>query len=237
MGREIKRVALNFDWPLGEVWEGYVNPHYKKCEACDGSGSTSAMLRLEELVRLILLSGSDAIRGKCHPYFGEMFALCRTQGVTPSPDMIELTTGLAGRGPSGLGHDACDAWAATGKIVKAAGLQPKWGRCPTCKGDGIDPAMRRKHAHWRPKEPPKGKGWQVWETVSEGSPVTPVYPTPEALASYLAESGDLWDQKRGEGGWGIERARAFCEVGWVPTFATSGGQLLAAKDIALELGK
>ena len=27
------------------------------------------------------------------------------------------------------------------------------------------------------REPPIGDGWQVWETVSEGSPVTPVFAT------------------------------------------------------------
>lgn len=35
------------------------------------------------------------------------------------------------------------------------------------------------------REPPSGEGWQVWETVSEGSPVTPVFPTAESLARQL----------------------------------------------------
>lgn len=26
MGRELKRVPLDFDWPLGKVWRGYVRP-------------------------------------------------------------------------------------------------------------------------------------------------------------------------------------------------------------------
>lgn len=41
MGREVKRVALNFDWPVNKVWEGYKNPHLKDrhtCHNCDGSG-------------------------------------------------------------------------------------------------------------------------------------------------------------------------------------------------------
>jgi len=44
-------------------------------------------------------------------------------------------------------------------------------------------------------DPPSGEGWQVWEKVSEGSPVTPVFPTAEALAKYLSTVGDLWHQK------------------------------------------
>lgn len=42
MGREVKRVALNFDWPMKKTWIGFVNPLYKarKCEACGASGSS-----------------------------------------------------------------------------------------------------------------------------------------------------------------------------------------------------
>lgn len=39
MGREIKRVALDFEWPIDKVWKGYINPHYdvysEKCSECD----------------------------------------------------------------------------------------------------------------------------------------------------------------------------------------------------------
>jgi hypothetical protein len=45
MGREVKRVSVDFDWPLNEVWEGFINPFYKfaeKCFQCDGSGYSSA---------------------------------------------------------------------------------------------------------------------------------------------------------------------------------------------------
>ncbi len=41
MGREIKRVALNFDWPIGKIWKGYINPyskHIKDCTVCQGRG-------------------------------------------------------------------------------------------------------------------------------------------------------------------------------------------------------
>jgi hypothetical protein len=40
MGRELRRVPLDFDWPINKTWEGFLNPHYvaKKCEACAGTG-------------------------------------------------------------------------------------------------------------------------------------------------------------------------------------------------------
>lgn len=41
MGRTLKRVPLDFNWPLNTVWGGYLNPHARqssKCDDCDGSG-------------------------------------------------------------------------------------------------------------------------------------------------------------------------------------------------------
>lgn len=38
MGRELKRVPLDFKWEIGKLWCGYVNPHtVHKCNECDGS--------------------------------------------------------------------------------------------------------------------------------------------------------------------------------------------------------
>jgi len=37
-------------------------------------------------------------------------------------------------------------------------------------------------------EPPTGEGWQMWENVTEGSPISPVFETPEELAHWLADS-------------------------------------------------
>lgn len=44
MGRELKRVPLDFDWPMGRVWYGYLNPHAgpKTCSVCGGSGWNEA---------------------------------------------------------------------------------------------------------------------------------------------------------------------------------------------------
>ena len=33
--------------------------------------------------------------------------------------------------------------------------------------------------------PPEGDGYQLWETTTEGSPVSPVFATPEELAEWL----------------------------------------------------
>jgi hypothetical protein len=43
MGREIKRVAMDFSWPIGKTWDGYLNPFSSQsidCPDCEGSGSS-----------------------------------------------------------------------------------------------------------------------------------------------------------------------------------------------------
>ena len=39
MGRTLKRVPLDFGWPQGEIWEGYINPVAPiTCKKCEGTG-------------------------------------------------------------------------------------------------------------------------------------------------------------------------------------------------------
>lgn len=230
MGREVKRVALDFDWPMNEIWQGFLNPHWKKCDPCNGSGETSAMGRLSDLVGLLLLSGADAAEVRCHPYFRDGDGLHHSRGGIPSPDMVELTTGLAGRSPMGrMGHDSCDRWAATAKIIKAAGLSKKWGTCPACKGEGIAADNRKAYKRWKPKEPPSGDGWQMWETTSEGSPVSPVFATPEELAHWLADNGA---SSFGSSTSTYEQWLAMIQVGWAMSAAIVGGKLMSGVDMA-----
>jgi len=52
MGRELRRVPMDFDWPLNKTWKGYINPHRpRKCPECgDGIG-----LGYSPLAKLLLL--------------------------------------------------------------------------------------------------------------------------------------------------------------------------------------
>ena len=70
---------------------------------------------------------------------------------------------------------------------------------------------------YRPWEESEATWYQLWETVSAGTPVSPPFETKEQLAAYLATCGDFWDQKRGRGGCGMDAAEAFVEVGWAPS--------------------
>ena len=96
MGREVKRVPLDFDWPIGHVWPGY--------------------------------------------YLG----LC------------------------GLMDDDCDGCR---RFAELANVPITSYGCPEVKID-----------------PPRGEGYQIWEDVTEGSPVSPAFSTPEELAKWMVEN-------------------------------------------------
>lgn len=53
MGRELKRIALDFQWPLNKVWEGYIDPYYSlahaECDECEGSGSSRGAKAIQDL--------------------------------------------------------------------------------------------------------------------------------------------------------------------------------------------
>ena len=66
---------------------------------------------------------------------------------------------------------------------------------------------------WTATEPPAGEGWQMWETVSEGSPVTPVFPTPEALVEHMVR---VMKYPR-------DGAEAFVAAGWAPSLVVENG--------------
>lgn len=65
--------------------------------------------------------------------------------------------------------------------------------------------------------------YQVYETVSEGTPVTPHFSTKEELVLYLAEHGTFWDSRP----WPIENARAFMEHAWMPSMIISKQGVIA----------
>lgn len=58
----------------------------------------------------------------------------------------------------------------------------------------FSPPSREAHLPTFQEEP---TWFQVYETVSEGTPVTPPFATLEELGDYLRKNGDSWDQARG----------------------------------------
>jgi len=170
MGREIRRVPLNFDWPRRKVWKGFVNPHYvhrRMCPFCDGEGLNEQSLALYRKRR-------DEV-DVCSREYNNLYKNVQAE-------------------------------------AQAAGF---WGFCEFCGGESdvwLSPAHKKQYHDWEETPVPEGEGWQVWETVSAGAPITPVFPTAEALVEYLVQTGSDWD-----GPVSREAAEAFVRDGWVPS--------------------
>lgn len=108
---------------------------------------------------------------------------------------------------------------------------------------GNAPSVDDYMPHW---EEGKATWFQVYETVSEGTPVTPPFATGEELVDYLVQNGDFWDQNRRKSGdsimpcapWSREGAEAFVmRGGWMPSMIMSGGKVFAGSELAEELAK
>ena len=113
---------------------------------------------------------------------------------------------------SGMGHDGINRWICVTQRCKRLGIEVSCKHCD----DGqiwVSPEVRRLHNEWERVEPPTGEGWQVWETVSEGSPITPVFATAEELAKHLSDDGDCW-MRPGDTKPTYEAALKFVKAGW-----------------------
>ena len=92
--------------------------------------------------------------------------------------------------------------------------------CSACGGEGgveAYPGQREERDAWEWEQPPTGEGWQLWETVSEGSPISPVFTNPEDLAEWMASPLYVWGAHKGTG-LSYESALSFVKAGWAPTF-------------------
>jgi hypothetical protein len=95
-----------------------------------------------------------------------------------------------------MGHDSINAHVVMEVRAKREGIELT---CKTCGGDGDafrDEEHRAAHDAWQPSEPPTGEGWQMWENTSEGSPISPVFATPEELAEWLAPNASPFADTR-----------------------------------------
>lgn len=98
--------------------------------------------------------------------------------------------------------------------------------------------------YYRPRWPEGSATWVcVYETVSEGTPVSPPFATKKELVDYLVANGDFWDQSRRKerdaGGymvgmscdpWDRKAAEAFVNGGWSPSMMINSAGVFTAKD-------
>lgn len=280
MGREVRRVPLDFEWPTSKVWEGFLNPLHvaKKCAACDGSGYSPEAKHLRDLwyghapfkpedrgsvpftpehkaIRTLAERNHKSAPHLCPSIQGEAERLCchynggwnhhlnaddvaalieagrlydfthtwtqkdrwqpKIPAVIPTPQQVnDWSIG-------GVGHDSINNWVCIKAECKRLGVSDT---CSICTGEGeIWPSEKAKQAYedWQQTPPPKGDGYQIWETVSEGSPISPVFSTPEALARHMAKTRYGADTGTSYETW----LKFILGPGWAPSMVMQNGRM------------
>lgn len=153
MGREVRRPPLDFAWPIGQTWWGFLLPDVP-CQLCHGTGKRPTS---------------------------------RTVGIW------------------GYETDYCDLCEGEGTVSARIPIpEPRKGTL------GYDETLAQ-------------MGWQMWETTSEGSSISPVFRTPGELARWLADTNASACGRQGASC--EEWLRMILSPGWTPSMVMDAGGL------------
>lgn len=205
---QIRRVPLDFEWPLNQVWHGYVLPESLRLPECpdcnyDGyrsSGMSAAAYGIEatfyahdtpEPYRSQIAWHDKITQHEVDMLVAE--GRLPVWEIDPGTDAgaWDFTRARTANEINALqdtspldGHDAINRSLLVRYRCKRLRIAMK---CPTCKGKthvGTREQVKAKKA-WTSFDPPAGEGWQVWEDISEGSPISPVFATRADLLGWL----------------------------------------------------
>ncbi|KOG33269.1 hypothetical protein, partial [Streptomyces resistomycificus] len=285
MGREVRRVPLDFDWPFNKIWDGFLSPDRfdeEKCPDCANGYSPRAQnlydLWYGKIPFDLATTGSTpwgpdtpAIRTRAEQnianapeYYGsgepaivrearrladlfngswshhlaqeDVDALVagerlhdfthtwtRENGWQPKePPVVPTAAQVNEWSLAGLAHDGINASVVIRARCEREGIDDT---CPTCKGYASLEKYEGQRAEaeaWEPTEPPKGDGWQLWETVSEGSPISPVFAAAEELADWMSSPAYTWGAVKADSDRpSYESALSFVKSGWAPSFVST----------------
>lgn len=202
MSREVRRVPLVFEWPLDKVWWGYVLPEELRlptCPTCRGDGLSREARAVEETFYPHQISWTDRERAEqlaWHDKIGqaevdhllEQGRLRTWNRETRTWESLPRTAAEVNetqrRGGLG-GHDGINRMCLVQFRCERLGIPMA---CTVCAGEGNVATAEQRAANeaWERTDPPFGEGWQLWETVSEGSPISPVFPDRTGLVTWLA---------------------------------------------------
>lgn len=225
MGRELKRVPIDFEWEINKLWCGYINPHkIHECKECNGSGNSKEFIKLldewygnhtevnykpnpfkngfryntnawknnitEEDVTALFNANRlsyftrvpinqeqiEIVKEKIAN--GENYWISFNNGYIPTPQEVNEWN------LKGFGHDSINAIVCVQARLKREGKPDK---CSKCNGTGENwqhPIAKNLYKNWKSYDPPTGEGFQLWNTTTEGYPMTPVFNSLEELCQY-----------------------------------------------------
>lgn len=225
--RELKRVPLNFNAPLNVVWKGYCNPYPAKvtCHHCEGEGVNTATLKLSRSFRpfgnrnrgwhdkitqdeVQALVDKNRLMAFTHTWKKGEGQKRRSDNYIPTADEVNAvqSKGLLHT------HDFFNKWILVKARAERLGV---YGECRWCRGNGTlpqpNPKIKKLHKKHDVGEPPTGEGYQLWETCSEGSPISPVFRNVEDLAHWCADNATVFGSEKAS----IEQ--------WLKMFSTEEG--------------
>lgn len=211
VNRRLRRVPLDFSWPVGRVWDGFQRQgdlEFPPCWVCGpASGGRYGRNRHGDLGDGYS-PGARAINRTFYcidvadPWLREQMSWRDKLGLTEVARLVErglLPQGVtaaevnAANGPGRPSWDHRDLRlagnAAHELLLLRCELLGIEHTCAACGGQGDEATdeLRAQADAWEPTEPPVGAGYQMWESTSEGSPISPVFASEDTLAGWLAE--------------------------------------------------
>lgn len=79
---------------------------------------------------------------------------------------------------------------------------------------------------------PYGRWYQIYEEVSEGTPITPPFKTKAELVDWLSTNPDYWGQH-----WTRSQAEAMVAEEWAPSAVMNNGHLMDSKEAVEDIHK
>ena len=224
MGREIKRVDIDFEWPMKQTWKGYYNPYASlECRACERTGLCEEFRQIKRRV-LQIEHGGGFLTNRLTKEEAEAL---KEEGLLdvaieeeilnehPTPGEVEDFYSDDAYFATPYRNDTKIRFFLTKMRAKNQGIWES-RECSACESKGhfwFSDEIEEKSEQWEREDPPEGEGWQVWETVGEGSPITPVFENGEELIEHLAKNGTALDDP-----WLYKRAVEFVkETQWEPS--------------------
>lgn len=212
----ICRVPLDFDWPLHRVWGGFLmDPDLAlpDCPDCSHdrtsrqpTGLTAAAWGIH--ATFYATSAPEPFRSQIcwHDKItqaevdhllsrGRLRSLVRNNDGTSTWESLPLSAAdVNAAQDGGHGHDSVNQSILFQYRCERLGIDVN---CSTCGGKASvgTPEQFAAIEEWEPTDPPTGDGWQVWEDVSAGSPISPVFRSRDGVVTWLTSPdgfGTAW---------------------------------------------